>query len=42
MHRQADLFEVVDALGAPGRLAGRLYRWQQEGNQDPDDGDHDQ
>ncbi len=40
--RQADLLEVVDALGAPGRLAGRLHRRQQERDQHGDDRDHHQ
>ena len=40
--RQADLLQVVDALGAPGGLAGRLDGRQEQGNQDGDDGDDDQ
>src|SRR5262249_42642937 len=39
---QADLLEVVDAGGAPGRLAGGLDGRQQECDQHRDDGDHDQ
>ena len=39
---QADLLQVVRALGAAGRLAGRLHGGQQQGDQDGDDGDHDQ
>ena len=30
VHRQADLLEIVDALGAASRLAGRLHGRQQE------------
>jgi hypothetical protein len=41
-HRQGDLLEVVGALGAAGGLARRLDGRQQEGDQDGDDGDHDQ
>ena len=40
--RQADLLEVVDALGAAGRLAGRLDGGQEQADQDGDDGDHHQ
>src|SRR5579883_344048 len=39
---QPDLLEVVDALGAPRRLAGRLDRGQEQGNQDGDDRNDDQ
>ena len=39
---EADLLEVVDALGAAGRLAGRLDGGQQQGDQDGDDRDDDQ
>src|SRR6516165_6193137 len=39
---QADLLQIVGALDAPRRLAGRLYRGQQERDQDGDDGDHHQ
>ena len=39
---QADLLEVVDALGPPGGLAGRLHGGQEQGDQDGDDGDDDQ
>jgi hypothetical protein len=42
VHRQADLLQVVDALGSPGRLARRLDRGQQQGDQDGDDRDHHQ
>ena len=39
---QADLLEVVDALGAAGGLAGRLHGRQQQADQDGDDRDHHQ
>ena len=39
---QADLLHVVDALGAAGRLAGRLHGWQEQRDQDGNDGDDDQ
>ena len=42
MRRQAELLEVVDALGAAGRLAGRLDGRQQQRDQDGDDGDDDE
>ena len=42
VHGQADLLEVVDALGTPGGLAGRLHGGQQQRDQDGDDGDHHQ
>ena len=42
VHRQADLLEVVDALGPAGRLAGRLHGRQEQGDQHGDDGDHHQ
>src|SRR5262249_61357237 len=38
VQRQADLLEVVGALGAPGGLARRLGGGQQKGDQDRDDG----
>ena len=37
--RQAELLQVVDALGPPGGLAGRLDGGQQQGDQDGDDRD---
>jgi hypothetical protein len=37
--RQPELLEVVGALGAPGGLAGRLDRGQEQGDQDGDDRD---
>ena len=36
---QADLLEVVDALGASGRLACRLNGRQEQGDENGDDGD---
>jgi len=36
---QAELLQVVDALGATGRLAGRLHGRQEQGDQHADDGD---
>ena len=38
---QADLLEVVGALGLAGRLAGRLHCGQEQGDQQADDGDDD-
>ena len=40
--RQADLLEIVLALQDPRRLARRLHRRQQQGDQDANDRDHDQ
>ena len=42
VHRQAELLEVVHALGPPGRLAGGLDGRQEQGDQDRDDRDDDQ
>ena len=42
VQRDAELMQLVDAVGAPGGLAGRLNGRQQERDQDADDGDHDQ
>ena len=39
---QADLLQVVDALGAAGGLARRLHGGQEQADQDGDDGDHHQ
>ena len=39
---QADLLQVVDALRAPGGLAGRLHGGQEQADQDGDDGDDDE
>ena len=41
-HRQAELLQVVGALGAPGRFAGRLDGWQEQRDEHGDDGDHHQ
>ena len=38
----AELLQVVDALGATGGLAGRLDGGQEQGDQDGDDRDHHQ
>ena len=42
VHGDADLLEVVDALGPPRGLARRLDRRQQQRDQHGDDGDDDQ
>ena len=42
VHGQPDLLEVVGTLNAIGGLAGRLYRRQQQANQDRNDGDYHQ
>jgi hypothetical protein len=42
VQRYADLFEIVFALGSPGRLAGLLHCRQQQRNQNGDDGNDDQ
>ena len=42
VHRQADLFLVVDALDPTRRLARRLHGRQEQGDQDGDDRDDDQ
>ena len=42
VHGDAELLEVVDALGAAGRFAGRLNRRQQQRHQDANNGDHHQ
>ena len=39
---QSDLLQVVLALGAPRRTAGRLHRRQQQGDQHTDDHNHHQ
>ena len=38
--RQCDLLEVVAALSASRRFAGLLHGRQEQGDQDRDDGDH--
>ena len=40
VQRQPDLLQVVDALGTTGRLAGRLNRRQQQGDEHRNDRDH--
>ena len=42
VQRQADLFEIVHASGAPGRLASILHGRKQERDQDSDDRDDDE
>ena len=42
VNRQSQLFQVVRATRPSRRLAGHLYGRQQQGHQDPDDGDHHQ
>jgi hypothetical protein len=42
VQRHADLVQVVRALPAPGRFAGRLNGRQKQGDQDPNNGDYDQ
>lgn len=39
---QGQLFEIVAALHFSGRLAHRLHRWEQQGDEDSDNRDHDQ
>jgi hypothetical protein len=42
MHRQTHLPEIVAAMRPARCLTSRLYSRQKNGNQDPDDGNHDQ
>ncbi len=42
VHGQADLLQVVRALGTPGGFPGRLDGGQEQRDQDRDDGDHDE
>ena len=42
MHRHANLLEVVQALRSSGTLSGRLYRRQQQSNQDANNGNDNQ
>ena len=42
VHRQANLFEIVFALGATSRFAGLLHSWEQQCNQHRNDRNHDQ
>jgi hypothetical protein len=39
---EAQLLQVVDALRPPRRLACRLYRRQQQSDQNANDGNHDE
>ena len=39
---ETDLLQVVDAMRATCGLIRRLHRRQEQANQDPNDGDHDQ
>jgi len=39
---QAELFEVVRALDPARCFACRLYRWQEQGDQNSDNGDYHQ
>jgi hypothetical protein len=41
VHGEADLLEVVHALGAGGGLADLLHRRQEQPDEDGDDGDDD-
>ena len=42
MHRDAQLLEVVFTLCPAGRFSCLLDCWQKQGNQDCDNGNHDQ
>ena len=42
MHSQADLLEIVDALGSPSGLAGGLDGGKQKRDEHGDDRDHHQ
>ena len=42
LNRQPDLLQMIHALAAARRFAGRLNRRQQERHQHADDRDHDQ
>jgi hypothetical protein len=42
MYGNPDLLEIVSTVHPPGRLAGRLHGWQQQGNENPNDGDNNQ
>ena len=42
MRGESELLQVVDALGPPSRLASRLHRGKQQGDQHRDDGDDDE
>jgi hypothetical protein len=40
MATEAQLLEMIEAFRSAGRLARRLNRRQQQRNENPDDGDH--
>jgi hypothetical protein len=42
LDRQTDLFQVIHALSAARSLPRGLHRRQEQRNQDPNDGDHDE
>jgi len=42
VHRDPNLLQVVHALRSPRGLAGRLDGRQEQGHQNPNDGDHHQ
>jgi hypothetical protein len=42
LNSDAELANVVDALGTASRFAGGLDSWQQQCDEDADDGDDDQ
>lgn len=42
MHGDTDLAEVAQAAGLFGATESATHRWQEQGGQDHDDGDHDQ
>ena len=42
MDREAQLFEVVFALSPARSFSSLLNCWQQQGDQDGNDGDHDE
>jgi hypothetical protein len=42
LEAQTDLLQIVGALRSPGGLPRSLYGGEQQGDQDSDDGDHNQ
>ena len=42
VQRKSNLLEIVAALHAASRFAGKLYRGEQQSDQDPDNGDDDE
>jgi hypothetical protein len=40
--RQANLLQIILALGAASRFPRGLHRWKKQGHQHADNGDHDQ